>query len=69
MNQVRSTQYKFVPPLFSGASAVAAVLCLSMFTAPARAQYQRTDLVSNQAGVPFGPSRFDALDPGAIFDE
>lgn len=39
MNQVRSTQYKFVPPLFSGASAVAAVLCLSMFTAPARAQY------------------------------
>jgi uncharacterized protein (TIGR03118 family) len=51
MNQVRSTQYKFVPPLFSGASAVAAVLCLSMFTAPARAQYQRTDLVSNQAGA------------------
>ena len=51
MNQVRSTQYKFVPPLFSGASAVAAVLGLSMFTAPAQAQYQRTDLVSNQAGA------------------
>src|SRR5271168_697378 len=36
---------------FSGASAVAAFLCLSMFSAPAHAQYQRTDLVSNQAGA------------------
>ena len=51
MNQVRSAQYKFVPPLFSGASTVAALLCLSMFTAPAQAQYQRADLVSNQAGA------------------
>jgi uncharacterized protein (TIGR03118 family) len=51
MNQVRSAQYKFVPPLFSSASAVAAVLCLSMFTVQAQAQYQRTDLVSNQAGA------------------
>ena len=51
MNQGRSTQYKFVLPLFRGVSAVAAFLCLSMFTAPAQAQYQRTDLVSNQAGA------------------
>src|ERR1700756_6001728 len=51
MNQVRSVQSRFVPPLFRGVSVVAAFLCLSMFTAPAQAQYQRTDLVSNQAGA------------------
>ena len=51
MNQVCSVQAKFVPPLFRGVSAVAAFLCLSMFAAPAQAQYQRTDLVSNQAGA------------------
>jgi uncharacterized protein (TIGR03118 family) len=51
MNQVRSVQSKFVPPLFRGVSAVASFLCLSMFAAPAQAQYQRTDLVSNQAGA------------------
>ncbi len=51
MHQVRSVQSKFVCPLFRGASAVAALLCLSMFTAPAHAQYQRTDLVSNQPGA------------------
>jgi uncharacterized protein (TIGR03118 family) len=51
MNQVRTVQSKFVRPLFRGVSAVAAFLCLSMFTAPAEAQYQRTDLVSNQPGA------------------
>jgi hypothetical protein len=51
MNQVRNVQSKFVPPLFRGVSTVAAFLCLSMFTVPAQAQYQRTDLVSNQAGA------------------
>lgn len=51
MNQVRSVQSKFVPPLFRGVSAVAAFLSLSMFAAPAQAQYQRADLVSNQAGA------------------
>ena len=51
MNQVRSVQSKFVPALFRGVSAVAAFLCLSMFAAPAQAQYQRRDLVSNQAGA------------------
>src|SRR5258708_7273264 len=51
MNQVRSVQSKFVPLLLRSASAVAAFLSLSMFTAPAQAQYQRTDLVSNQAGA------------------
>jgi uncharacterized protein (TIGR03118 family) len=51
MHSVRSAQSTSVRPLYSGASAVAAFLCLSMFSAPAHAQYQRTDLVSNQAGV------------------
>jgi uncharacterized protein (TIGR03118 family) len=51
MNLVRSVQSKFVPPLFRGVSAIAAFLCLSIFAAPAQAQYQRTDLVSNQAGA------------------
>ena len=51
MNQFRSVKSKFVPPFFRGVSAVAAFLCLSMFAAPAQAQYQRTDLVSNQAGA------------------
>ena len=49
--QVRSVQPRFGRSLFGGASAVAAFLCLSMFPAPAHAQYQRTDLVSNQAGA------------------
>jgi hypothetical protein len=49
MCPVRSAQSKFLPSLFSGASAVAAFLCLSVFAPPAQAQYQRIDLVSNQA--------------------
>jgi uncharacterized protein (TIGR03118 family) len=51
MNRGRGVQSRFARSRFSGASAVAAFLCLSMFPAPARAQYQRTDLVSNQAGA------------------
>jgi uncharacterized protein (TIGR03118 family) len=51
MYPVRSVQSKSVRSLYSGASAAAAFLCLSMFPAPAHAQYQRTDLVSNQAGA------------------
>jgi uncharacterized protein (TIGR03118 family) len=51
MYPVRSVQSKFLPSLFSGASAVAAFLCLSMIAPSAQAQYQRTDLVSNQAGA------------------
>lgn len=50
MYSVRSVQSKFVSTLFSGA-VVAASLCLSMFAPSAQAQYQRTDLVSNQAGA------------------
>ena len=51
MYSFRSTQSEFVSSLFSGTSAVVAFLCLSMFAPPARAQYQRTDLVSNQTGA------------------
>jgi uncharacterized protein (TIGR03118 family) len=51
MYPVSSAQSKSVRSLFNGAAAVAAFLCLSMFSAPAQAQYQRTDLVSNQAGA------------------
>src|ERR1700739_140076 len=51
MNQARSAQSNFVHSLFRCAPAVAAFLCLSMFTTPAHAQYQRTDLVSNQPAV------------------
>ena len=51
MYSVRSVQSKFVSSLFGGASVVAASLCLSMFAPSAQAQYQRTDLVSNQAGA------------------
>jgi uncharacterized protein (TIGR03118 family) len=51
MNQVSSVQSKFVPSIFNGAQAAAVLLCLSMFSTPARAQYQRTDLVSNQPAV------------------
>ena len=51
MYPVHSVRSKFRPSLFSGASAVAAFLCLSMFAPPAQAQYQRTDLVSNQVGA------------------
>ena len=48
MYSVRSVQSKFASSIFRGASVVVASLCLSLF---AQAQYQRTDLVSNQAGA------------------
>lgn len=51
MFPVRSVQSKLLPSRFSRASAVAAFLCFSMFAPAAQAQYQRTDLVSNQAGA------------------
>ncbi len=51
MNQVCGVPAKFVSPLLRGAFAAAAFLSLSMLTAPAQAQYLRTDLVSNQAGA------------------
>ncbi len=51
MYSVRSVQSKFISSLFGGASVVVASLCLSMFAPSAQAQYQRTDLVSNQAGA------------------
>lgn len=51
MNQSHSAQSNFVRSLFRCAPAVAAFLCLSMFTTPSHAQYQRTDLVTNQPAV------------------
>jgi uncharacterized protein (TIGR03118 family) len=42
---------KFARSLFGGSRAAAAALCCSMLVTAAHAQYQRTDLVSNQAGV------------------
>ena len=44
-------QCKLARSLFGGSHAVAAALCWSMFLPAAHGQYQRTDLVSNQAGV------------------
>ena len=51
MYPFRNMQSKFVRSLGGGASAVVTVLCLSMLSTPAHAQYKRTDLVSNQAAV------------------
>lgn len=42
---------KLARSLFGGSRAAAAALCCSMLVTAAHAQYQRTDLVSNQAGV------------------
>ena len=50
MNHRRSVQAGLVHTL-SLASVVSALMCLSMFVTPVFAQYKRTDLVSNQAGV------------------
>ena len=50
MNHRRSVQAGLVHTL-SLASAVSALMCLSMFVTPVFAQYKRADLVSNQAGV------------------
>jgi uncharacterized protein (TIGR03118 family) len=51
MFPVLSERTKLVRAHFGGVYAVAATICCSMFTAATQAQYQRTDLVSNQAGV------------------
>ena len=51
MSEVHKVPSSFARLLLPGSSAVASLLCLSLATAPAQAQYQRTDLVSNQAGV------------------
>ncbi len=51
MNHYRSVQSRFAGSLSRGAFVVSALICLSMFVTPVFAQYIRTDLVSNQAGV------------------
>ena len=52
MSEVHKVPFSFVRLVLPGSSAVASLaLCLSLATAPAQAQYQRTDLVSNQAGA------------------
>jgi uncharacterized protein (TIGR03118 family) len=51
MNHRRSVQSRLVRTLSRAASAVFALICLSMFVTPVFAQYKRTDLVSNQAGA------------------
>jgi uncharacterized protein (TIGR03118 family) len=51
MFPVRSEQSKLARFSISGSLAVAAALSCSMLIPAAHAQYQRTDLVSNQAGV------------------
>lgn len=48
---VPSEQSKLARSLVVGLRIAAAASCLSMLTPLAQAQYQRTDLVSNQAGV------------------
>src|SRR5258708_36340252 len=51
MNPIRSVQARLVRSLRRGIPAVAAFACFSMALTPAQAQYQRTGLVSNQAGA------------------
>ena len=51
MNQLRTVQYKCGRSLFRSASAVSAFVLVSVFVTPAHAQYERTDLVSDQAGA------------------
>jgi uncharacterized protein (TIGR03118 family) len=52
MSEVDKVPSSFSRLLLPGYSAVASLLlCLFLATAPAHAQYQRTDLVSNQAGA------------------
>ena len=51
MNHYRNLQSGFARSLSRAAFVVSALICLSMFAAPVFAQYIRTDLVSNQAGV------------------
>jgi uncharacterized protein (TIGR03118 family) len=51
MNHYRSVQSRFAGSVSRSAFFVSALICLSMFVTPVFAQYIRTDLVSNQAGV------------------
>jgi uncharacterized protein (TIGR03118 family) len=51
MNHSRSVQSRLARSLSRAAFAVSALICLLMFVTPGFAQYTRTDLVSNQAGV------------------
>jgi uncharacterized protein (TIGR03118 family) len=51
MFPVLSEPTKLARSIFGGSLAAAAALCCSMLIPSAHAQYQRTDLVSNQAGV------------------
>jgi len=51
MFSVVSKQSRLARSLIAGSQTAAAVLCLSTLAPMAQAQYQRTDLISNQAGV------------------
>ena len=51
MSSSRSVQWRFARTLSLGALAVSAFIYLAMCVTPVSAQYKRTDLVSNQAGV------------------
>ena len=51
MNHYRSVLSRFAGSVSRSAFFLSALICLSMFAAPVSAQYVRTDLVSNQAGV------------------
>ena len=59
MNHYRSVLSRFAGSVSRSAFFVSALMCLSMFAAPVSAQYVRTDLVSNQAGV--APTQDDHL--------
>ena len=51
MFSVLGEQSKLARSLVAGSHSAAAALCLTMLATMAQAQYQRTDLISNQAGV------------------
>lgn len=51
MNHSRCVQSRFARSVSRAALAFSALICLSVFVTPVFAQYTRTDLVSNQAGV------------------
>jgi hypothetical protein len=51
MNYYRSVQSRFAGSLPRSPFGISALMCLSMFVMPVFAQYKRTDLVSNQAGM------------------
>src|SRR6201987_1507009 len=51
MNCSRSVRSRLARSLSRGAFVISALICLSVIETPVFAQYTRTDLVSNQAGV------------------